>query len=108
MLDQPREKRSSIKIEILIKGKRDNIQDVIAVIANIVVFARYFIKMEIKHEDQPYIVQLTLEIADYFYQQNTRISTRYSKRYINNIRFDFLICNMFSTFTKLVKNIITW
>ena len=63
LLDQPAEKRSSIRKEIFIKGRQDTLEDVIAFIANISVFARFWIKMD--NDKQPLLIQLITELADF-------------------------------------------
>ena len=66
MLDQPSEKRTSVKKEVFIKGKQENLNDVITFIPNIVLFARYFVKISKEEtEDQPYIIQMIIEVADF-------------------------------------------
>ena len=65
MLDQPTEKRSSIRKEIFIKGKQDALEDVTAFIANIIVFARYWVKMEDDEKSQPLVIQMITEVADF-------------------------------------------
>jgi hypothetical protein len=63
LLDQPAEKRSSIRKEIFLKGRQESLEDVITFIANITVFARFWIKME--NDTQPLMIQLLTEIADF-------------------------------------------
>ena len=46
MLDQPSEKRASVKKKVFIKGRQETLDDVITFISNIVIFARYFIKSQ--------------------------------------------------------------
>ena len=41
MLDQPSEKRSSVRKDVFIKGRQETIQDVITFIANIIAFAKF-------------------------------------------------------------------
>ena len=66
MLDQPSEKRAGVKKEIFIKGKQESLDDVIAFISNIIIFARYFVKMsKDDKEDQPYFILLIIEVADF-------------------------------------------
>ena len=66
MLDQPSEKRAGVKKEIFIKGRQESLDDVITFISNIIIFARYFVKMsKDDKEDQPYIIQLIIEVADF-------------------------------------------
>ena len=45
LLDQPQEKRSAIKKDVFTKGRQDNIDDVLTFVANILVFARFWVKM---------------------------------------------------------------
>ena len=74
-------KKTGVKKEVLIKGKQENLNDVIAFIANIVLFARFFVKKSKEEtEDQPYIIQLIIEIADFYLQQNICLFTKSSKR----------------------------
>ena len=63
LLDQPAEKRSSIRREIFIKGRQETLDDVIACIANIVVYAKFWIKMEDDTSTQPMLIQLISEVA---------------------------------------------
>ena len=63
LLDQPAEKRSSIRKEIFLKGRQESLEDVITFIANITVFARFWIKMD--NDTQPLMIQLLTEIADF-------------------------------------------
>ena len=44
MLDQPSEKRSSVRKDVFIKGRQETIQDVITFIANIIAFAKFWVK----------------------------------------------------------------
>ena len=63
LLDQPAEKRSSIRKEIFIKGRQETLEDVITFIANINVFARFWIKMD--NDTQPLLIQLLNDTADF-------------------------------------------
>ena len=63
LLDQPAEKRSSIRKEIFIKGRQETLEDVITFIANINVFARFWIKMD--NDKQPLLIQLLNDTADF-------------------------------------------
>ena len=65
MLDQPSKKRAAVKKDIFIKGRQETIQDVIAFISNIVIFARFWVKIEKNNdEDYTFVVQLVTEVAD--------------------------------------------
>jgi len=107
MLDQPSEKRSSIRKEVFIKGRQESIDDVIAFIANIIVYARFWVKMDKDDtEDQPYIIQLIVEIADY-------LSSAEYKNFYDRFKKSTVfmphtliayIFNIFSTFIKMAKN----
>ena len=63
LLDQPAEKRSSIRKEIFIKGRQETLEDVITFITNIVIYARFWIKMD--NDTQPLLIQLISEVADF-------------------------------------------
>ena len=66
MLDHPSEKRASVKKDVFIKGRQETIDDVVSFIANIIIYARFWVQMSpINTDDQPYIIQLLVEIADY-------------------------------------------
>ena len=45
LLDQPQEKRSAVKKDVFTKGRQESIDDVVTFVANILVFARFWIKM---------------------------------------------------------------
>ena len=64
MIDQPSEKMSSIKKEVIMKGKQESIDDGIIFISNVIVYSSFWVKMDKDDtEDQPYILQLIMEIA---------------------------------------------
>ena len=107
MLDQPNEKRASIRKEVFIKGKQESIDDVIAFIANIIVYARFWVKMDAENtEDQPYIVQLITEIADYLSSSEFKSFYDRFKRSTVFMPHTLIayIFNIFSTFIKMAKN----
>ena len=54
LLDQPVEKISSIRKEIFIKGRQETLEDVITFIASIVIYARFWIKMD--NDTQPLLI----------------------------------------------------
>ena len=45
ILDQPQEKRSSIKKDVFTEGRQDSIDDVVTFVANILIFARFWVNM---------------------------------------------------------------
>ena len=52
--------------EFFIKGRQETLQDVISFIANIVVFARFWIKMPASEtNDLPLIIEIIMELADF-------------------------------------------
>ena len=65
MLDQPSEKRSGVRKDVFIKGRQETVDDVIAFIANIVCFGRFWVKMVDGDENSyPFVLQLFIEVAD--------------------------------------------
>lgn len=107
MLHQPSEKRSSVKKEVFIKGKQENLEDVVAFIANIVLFARYFVKMSKEDtEDQPYIIQLIIEVADFLSSaeyMSFHDKFKKSATFMPHTLITYIF-NIFSTFIKMAKN----
>ena len=107
MLDQPSEKRASVKKEVFIKGKQETLDDVIAFISNIVIFARYFVKMsKDDKEEQPYFVQLIIEVADFLSSaeyMNFHDKFKRGTTYMPHTLITYIF-NIFSIFIKMAKN----
>ena len=100
LLDQPSEKRSAVKKDIFIKGKQENLEDVIAFISNIVTFSRFWIK------DQPYVIDLLTEIADYLSSAEYKIFDNKfngTRKYMAHTLIAYIF-NIFSIFVKTAKN----
>ena len=101
LLDQPAEKRSSIRKEIFIKGRQETLEDVITFIANINVFARFWIKMD--NDTQPLLIQLLNETADFYLLQSIN-------PFMTNSRSVKCIClTLLSlTFLILFQSLLKW
>ena len=105
-LNQPLEKRSGVKKDIFLKGKQESLKDVIQFIANVVVFARYWVKMNEELSSQPLIIQMIIEIADYISTSDyeifheTHIS---SKKYMPHALIAYIF-NINAVFVKMAKN----
>ena len=71
MLDQPEDKRTVMRKDVFIKGKQNTINDVLTFISNIIVFARFWVKIDKDDmNEMPYIIQMLIEIADFYLLQN--------------------------------------
>ena len=107
ILDQPSEKRSAVKKEIFIKGRQESIEHVLNFIANIVVFARFWVKMTEESTSQPTFVQILVEVADYIstseykYSNEQHIAT---KVYMSHTLIAYLF-NIISVFVKMGKTV---
>ena len=49
---------------VFIKGKQESVNVVLAFVATIIVYSRFWVKIS-KEEDNPYIIEILIEIADY-------------------------------------------
>ena len=75
ILDKTSEKRASMRKKLFVKGKQDNIEECVSLIANIMVYARYWVKMDPNiYEYQPLIIQLLVVFFIYCHQLPTEIS----------------------------------
>ena len=106
LLDQPAEKRSALKKDIFTKGKQESIDDVVSFIGNIVIFARFWIKMTENTPSQPTIIQMMTEIAD---QISTGEYRAFNDKYIvsNNYMPHTIVTYIFnisSIFVRMAKN----
>ena len=107
LLEQQSEKRASIKKDIFIKGKQETMEDVLAFIANIIVFVRFWVKMDLnKGDQQPLLVQLFMELSDFlssseFVQFNEKFKA--TKIYMPHTLITYIF-NIFSIFIKMAKN----
>ena len=105
-LNQPSDKRSAVKKDIFLKGKQETLKDVVQLISNVVVFARYWVKMNEEWSSQPLIIQFIVEIADYIstsdyeYFHKMHIS---SKKYMPHALIAYIF-NINAVFVKMAKN----
>ena len=103
LLDQPAEKRSSIRKEIFLKGRQESLEDVITFIANITVFARFWIKMN--DDTQPLMIQLLTEIADILSSAEYKVfhdKFKKCKVYMPHTLISYIF-NIVSIFIKMAK-----
>ena len=106
ILNQPSEKRSAVKKEIFIKGRQESLKDFVSYIANIVVFARFWVKMEDDPSSQPTMLQMLIEIVDFvstsdyetFHETHSS-----SKNYMPHTLIAYAF-NITSIFVKMAKN----
>jgi hypothetical protein len=105
LLEQPSEKRSAIKKEVYIKGKQDTIEDVISFIANIFVFARFWVKMEEDSSTHPLVIQIINEVADLISSSDFREFYEVHKATANWTPHTLVayLFNIFSIFVKAAK-----
>ena len=107
MLEQPNEKRSSVKKDVFIKGRQENLNDVLSFISNIVIYTRFWVTMSpTDTEDQPYIIQLLVDIADYLSSAEfTSFYEKYKQMhlYMPHTLITYIF-NIFSVFIKMAKN----
>ena len=103
MLDQPDDKRAAVRKEVFIKGRQHSISDVVSFIANIVVFARFFVKLP--HDlcsNVPLVIDMLLEIADILsssaYQE---FDERFRK--VAPYMYHTLVVYVFNIFSKIIK-----
>ena len=100
LLDQPSEKRSAIKKDVFIKGKQDSLEDVITFIANIVTFAKFWVK------EQPFVIQMLEELADFISSSeyvSFNAKFKDTKNYMSHTLISYIF-NIFSLFVKMAKN----
>ena len=106
ILDQPSEKRSSIRKDIFIRGRQETLDDVISFIGNITVFARFWSKIPKDETSQPMLIQLILEIADFLSSsdfKNFYEHFKADKLYMPHTIISYLF-NISSIFIKMAKN----
>ena len=106
LLDQPAEKRSALKKDIFTKGKQESIDDVASFIGNIMIFARFWIKMTENTPSQPTIIQMMIEIADQISSGEYRaFNDKYivSNNYMHHTLVSYIF-NISSIFICMAKN----
>ena len=103
LLDQPSEKRAEVKKEVFIKGRQETIDDVIALIANLFAFTRFWVRMDINDlESYPFVLQLLVEIANVI---STREYRKLDDSFVGGHEFmaHTLIAYVFNIFSLFVK-----
>ena len=66
MLDQPEEKRAIMRKDIFIKGRQESIDNVISFISNIIIYARFWVKIwDGTMDDHPLVIEMLMKIADF-------------------------------------------
>ena len=106
ILEQPSEKRSTVKKEIFIKGRQESIDHVLNFIAHIVVFARFWVKMSEETTSQPTFIQILVEVADYISTSEYKLFNEKhiaTKAYMPHTLIAYLF-NIISVFVKMGKN----
>jgi len=107
MLDQPDDKKAVMKKDVFIKGKQECLNDVVTFIANIIVFARFWVKFsDTNSNDVPLVIQMITEIADFLTSSDYVIFDERHKAiapYMYHTLVGYIF-NIFSKFTKMAKN----
>ena len=106
LLDQPQDKRSAVKKDIFTKGKQESLDDVVAFIGNVLIFARFWIQMSDESSSQPLLIQMFLEIADHISSQEyTDFHDKWKeeKKFMPHTLVSYLF-NIASVFTKMAKD----
>ena len=106
LLEQPAEKRSALKKDIFTKGKQDTIDDVVSFIGNIIIFARFWMKMSENSTTQPTIIQMITEIADLISTGEYRsFNDKYivTNKYMPHTLVSYIF-NISSVFIRMAKN----
>ena len=107
MLDQPEEKRAMMRKDIFIKGRQESIDNVISFISNIIVYARFWVKMwDSNMDDHPLVIEMLMKVADFLSSSEYKsFDDRFSQ--IAPHMYHTLVCyifNIFSSFVKMAKN----
>ena len=107
LLDQPAEKMSRIRKDVFLKGKQEALDDCITFIANIMVFARFWVKIDANDDtSQPLIIQMLVEIVDLLSSPEYRALDEKLKDetiFMTHTLISYIF-NMFSVFVKMAKN----
>ena len=107
MLDQPDEKRATMRKDIFIKGRQENLSDVISFIGNVIIYTRFWVKLPNNDSTEvPLVIQMFTEIADFL---SSSAYTTFNDRfktvapYMNHTLVCYIF-NIFATFVKMAKN----
>ena len=107
LLDQPDDKRTSMRKDIFIKGKQNSLEDVIAFISNIIAFTRFWVKMwDENNDDHPMVIEMFLKIVDFLSSAEYRkFDDKFSEMapYMYHTLVSYIF-NIFSSFVRIAKN----
>ena len=79
MLDQSEEKWAVMRKDVLIKERQDSINDELVFISNIIVYSRFWVKIDKDDiNEMTYIIQMLIKIAD-FLSISSFTTTQYQK-----------------------------
>ena len=107
LLDQPGDKRTSMRKDIFIKGRQESLDDVVSFISNIIAFTRFWVKMwEDDHDDHPMVIEMFLKVADFLSSAEYR---KFDEKFSQTAPYMYhtLVCyifNIFSSYVKIAKN----
>ena len=107
LLDQPDDKRTSMRKDIFIKGRQESLDDVVSFISNIIAFTRFWVKMwEDDHDDHPMVIEMFLKVADFLSSAEYR---KFDEKFSQTAPYMYhtLVCyifNIFSSYVKIAKN----
>ena len=107
LLDQPGDKRTSMRKDIFIKGRQESLDDVVSFISNIIAFTRFWVKMwEDDHDDHPMVIEMFLNVADLLSSAEYR---KFDEKFSQTAPYMYhtLVCyifNIFSSYVKIAKN----
>ena len=93
--------------DVFIKGKQNTINDILAFISNIIVYARFRVKIDKEDTNEmPYIIQMLVIITDFLSSiEYVTFDNKYRKncKYMSHTLVSYMF-NIFSIFVKMAKN----
>jgi len=107
MLHQPSEKRSSVSKTVFVKGRQDLLEDVVALLANVMVLGRFWVKfMETDVSTYPYVLRQLVGLADVLASAKFRAFAATMKGVCPYLAHTLIvnIFNIFNGFVELAKN----
>jgi len=107
MLHQPSEKRSSVSKTVFVKGRQDSLEDVVALLANIMVLGRFWVKfMGTDVSTYPYVLRQLVGLADVLTSAKFRAFAATMKGVCPYLAHTLIvnIFNVFNGFVELAKN----
>ena len=107
MLHQPSEKRSSVSKTVFVKGRQDSLDDVVALLANVMVLGRFWVKfMGTDVSTYPYVLRQLVGLADVLTSAKFRAFAATMKGVCPYLAHTLIvnIFNVFNGFVELAKN----